>query len=104
MSTAQDLADRYFRIKAKRDKLGTKTGHALQHKMVKIIDRAVELGLADEFSRLLFERCPTPNKYSFRTEKAAKPIFNRTAIPLVPYPCRCGSWHVTTRRKEHHYS
>lgn len=100
MTTAQDLADRYFRIKAKRDRLGTKSGHALQHKMVKIIDRAVDLGLAAEFSRLLFERCPTPSKYSYVTERAANPLFNRTAIPLIPYPCRCGAWHVSTKQRK----
>jgi hypothetical protein len=48
--------------------------------------------------------CPTPSKTDYPTEVAARRALavmardpaRRSAPDCKPYPCRCGSWHLTS--------
>lgn len=47
--------------------------------------------------------CPTPLKVPYPGKKAAlmgaARTTRNTTAPLSVYPCRCGSWHMTSKRK-----
>lgn len=47
--------------------------------------------------------CPTPLKVPYHGKKAAlmgaAKTTRKTTTPLSVYPCRCGSWHMTSKRK-----
>ena len=51
-----------------------------------------------EIGRLQRSRvCPTPEKISFRSRLDALLYIATTEITLVPYQCRCGMWHNTSK-------
>lgn len=49
------------------------------------------------------KRCPTPDKLAFQSAEHAESVlryWNYDHAPYQPtrtYPCRCGSWHLTSR-------
>lgn len=47
--------------------------------------------------------CPTPLKVPYTSKGAAiigiARTTRKTSAPLSAYPCRCGSWHMTSKRK-----
>jgi len=44
--------------------------------------------------------CPTPHKraYGTRGEALAGFVTMRAVAAHLPYLCRCGRWHITTKR------
>jgi hypothetical protein len=42
--------------------------------------------------------CRTPNKKAFLTRRDAERAIKRKKKWLRVYECRCGAWHMTSRR------
>jgi hypothetical protein len=46
--------------------------------------------------------CPTPIKASYRSYDEARAVAMRQPVlwsPVAVYACRCGQWHLTSRRQ-----